>query len=414
MSISLDELVVKAGAAINAQGSASSTLMQYRWAWSRFRSFCSHDGDAVFTEADAASFVRFVADEHRAGRYKAWKAKLLRKAVLVLSEVAATGSYQWRLSKQTHPNDVLDAVFRPVQEQFETWLKGQGLAVATQNLYATVARRVLAWLPERGVNQIGALTAPDVTAAVVFLGRHYRPGSMRTALTALRVLCRFLEESQGCTGMSRAVPGRSVRRTGPVGVLDSHEVDELVASADPTAPAGLRDRAMLLLAARTGLRPVDIVNLHLGDIDWGLARITLTQHKTGTVLTLPLLADVGEAIADYLLHARPASAGDDHVFLRSQAPFTALAPSSDLYFVASRAFARTGVTASNGTGHGFRVLRSSLATRMLEGGTLLPVISGTLGHRGIDSTKHYLAGDKNRMRECCLNFAGIEPRGARS
>jgi site-specific recombinase XerD len=60
------------------------------------------------------------------------------------------------------------------------------------------------------------------------------------------------------------------------------------------------------------------------------------------------------------------------------------------------------------------VLRASLATRMLEDGTVLPVISQALGHRSIDSAKHYLAGDEQRMRQCCLDFAGIAPRGARS
>lgn len=413
MSVSLDDLVMKADSAISAQGSAPSTLMQYRWAWSQFRSFCSRDGDPVFAEEDAAAFLRSVTAEHRAGRYKAWKAKILRKSVLVLAEVATTGSYQWHLSRTTHPNDVLDVVFRPVQEQFEAWLKDQGLAVATQNLYATVARAVLSWLPGRGVRQIGALTPTDVAAAVVFLGHRYRPGSMRTALTAVRVLCRFLEESGLRTGICRAVPGHSARRTSPVGVLNRDDVDELVDSPDPATAAGRRDRAMLLLAARTGLRPVDIVNLRLGDIDWGRSRITLTQHKTGWMLTLPLLVDVGDAIADYLLHGRPAGAVGDHVFLRSQAPFTALAPSSGLHYVASRAFARTGATTLNGTGRGFRVLRASLATRMLEGSTVLPVISGALGHRTIDSAKHYLAGDEKRMRECCLDLAGIEPRGAR-
>lgn len=413
MSVSLDDLIVKADAAISAQGSAPSTLMQYRWAWSRFRSFCSGDGMTVLTEDVVDRYLRFVAAEHRVGRFKAWKAKLLRKSVLVLWDVASTGSYRWHLSRPTHPNDVLDVVFRAVQERFETWLEGQGLAVATQHLYATVFRTVLAWLPVHGVQEIGALTAADVAAAIVFLGGRYRPGSMRTVLTAMRVLFRFLEESGLRTGMSRAVPGHWVRRTSPVGVLNRVEVDELVVSPDPAAPAGLRDRAMLLLAARTGLRPVDIVDLRLGDIDWGRSRITLTQHKTGNVLMLPLLADVGEAIAGYLLHGRPVGAGDDHVFLRSQAPFTALASSSGLYFVASRAFARTGATASNGTGRGFRVLRASLATRTLEDGTLLPVISWALGHRTIDSAKHYLAGDETRMRECCLDFAGIAPRVAR-
>ena len=170
---------------------------------------------------------------------------------------------------------------------------------------------------------------------------------------------------------------------------------------------------MLLLAARTGLRPVDIAGLRLQDIDWAQGQITLTQHKTGALLTLPLLADVGEAIADYLLHGRPAGVADEHVFLRTHAPYVSLAPLSDLYWVAAAAFARTTTSPRNGTGRGFRVFRASFATRMLEDGTSLPVISGALGHRGIDSAKHYLAADERHMRDCCLDFTGIEPRGAR-
>lgn len=411
MSVFLDDVVVRADALIRAQGSAPSTLMQYRWAWSQFRSFCCADGTTVLTEDMVGRYLRYVAVEHGAGRFKAWKFKLLRKSVLVLWEVATTGSYRWRISRQSHPNDGLDEVFRPVQEHFEFWLEGQGLAVATRDLYATVSRTMLAGLPELGVRQVAAMSAGDVAAAVVFLSHRYRPGSMRTVLSALRVLLRFLEESGLRLGLSQAVPGSSARRTSPAGVLNRDEIDRLAGSPDPAAPAGLRDRAMLLLGARTGLRPVDIVNLRLGDIDWGQAQITLSQQKTGTVLRLPLLADVGDAIADYVLHGRPAGAVDDHVFVRSQAPFTAL---TDLHFVASRAFARTGATASNGGGRGFRVLRSSLATRMLEDNTLLPVVSGALGHSTIDAAKHYLAGDEEHMRQCCLDFAGIEPTGANS
>lgn len=140
----------------------------------------------------------------------------------------------------------------------------------------------------------------------------------------------------------------------------------------------------------------------------------MVQRKTGVVLNLPLLADVGEAIADYLLHDRPAEVNDEHVFLRTQAPHVALAPSNGLHHVASCAFARTGIGSDPGMGHGFRVLRTSFATRMLEGDTPLPVISGALGHRGISSAKHYLVADEVHMRECCLDFAGIEPRGAES
>jgi integrase len=413
MNISIGELILQADAAMSGLGHAPSTRMQYRWAWSQFARFCSERAVAELADEVVASYLQVVATEHRDGHMKEWKRKLLRKSTLVLVEVARTGSYRWALSHQRHPNDALDAVFRPVQEQFEAWLESQRLAVATRKLYATVSRTILAWLPERGVPNPRALDGSDVAAAVIFLGGRYQPGSMRTAVTAVRVLCRFLEESGCCTGLARAVPRQVSRRVRSVDVLPAVDVDALTNSTNMATATGRRNKAMLLLAARTGLRPVDIAGLRLQDIDWAQGQITLTQHKTGALLALPLLADVGEAIVGYLIHGRPGGVADEHVFLRSQAPHVGLAPSADLYWVSAAAFARTATSPRDGKGQGFRVLRASLATRMLADGTSLPVISGALGHRGIDSAKHYLAADDRHMRDCCLDFAGIEPRGAR-
>lgn len=84
MSISFDDLIVKTDTLISAQGSAPSTLMQYRWAWAQFQSFCSDDGNPILTDEVVDRYLGFVVSEHRAGRFKDWKAKLLRKSVLVL------------------------------------------------------------------------------------------------------------------------------------------------------------------------------------------------------------------------------------------------------------------------------------------------------------------------------------------
>ena len=409
MGIAVGCAIERADAAIAGLGHSPSTLWQYRWAWSRFAEFCACRGVGEVTGEIVDEFVHLARCDFEQGRIKEWKRKLLRKAALVLGEVAATGTYHWRVARRAEANDGLVPAFRLVQERFEAHLDDRRLAGATRQLYATVSRTVFAWLPTRGATDLGRLCGADVSAAAVFLAGRYRPASMRTVATALRVLCRFLEEAGARAGLAAAVPPLFARRGRPVSVLPASEVDKLVGSPDAATPKGRRDRAMLLLAARTGLRPVDIAGLCLRDIDWRSGYLTIAQHKTGALLRLPLLADVGDAIADYLLHGRPAGTADDHVFVRTQAPFTGFASGSDLWYVTDKALARARIATPDGAGRGFRVLRTSLATRMLEAGTPLPVIAGALGHRGTGSAKHYLAGDGERMRALCLDFAGIEP-----
>ena len=84
-----------------------------------------------------------------------------------------------------------------------------------------------------------------------------------------------------------------------------------------------RDAAITLLALSTGLRACDIVALRMGDVDWRGHTIGLVQQKTGNPLTLPLPALLLSKLASDVLDERPSSA-DDHLFLRSVAPYTRL------------------------------------------------------------------------------------------
>ena len=169
--------------------------------------FCAEAGITGFSDDVMASYLLFLATELSEGRFKEWKYKLLRKSALALSEVNKTGTYQWKLSRPTAPNDGLNGVFRPVQEHFEGWLTQQGLAQTTQELYAVVGRRMLTSWQGRGISAPTALTGPDVATALLSLAESYQPGSLRTVLSAVRVVCRFLEESQGCSGLAGLFPG---------------------------------------------------------------------------------------------------------------------------------------------------------------------------------------------------------------
>lgn len=86
MGVLIGEVIARADAAMDELGHAPSTRMQYRWAWSQFDRFCGARDVAVFCDAAADAFLAFVTGEFRAGRFKEWKYKLLRKAVLVLSD----------------------------------------------------------------------------------------------------------------------------------------------------------------------------------------------------------------------------------------------------------------------------------------------------------------------------------------
>lgn len=131
MKSSVNDVIAQSDAAIRGLGHASSTLRQYRWAWNRFAVFCAEKAAPEFSEEVVVLYIEAVATEYREGRITQWKYNVFRKAVLVLAEVARTGSYQWKLSRSWHPNDSLNLVFRPVQEHFETWLGCRNAASLT-------------------------------------------------------------------------------------------------------------------------------------------------------------------------------------------------------------------------------------------------------------------------------------------
>jgi integrase/recombinase XerD len=86
--------------------------------------------------------------------------------------------------------------------------------------------------------------------------------------------------------------------------LQPEEVERVIASCSPTSPSGKRDRAILLLLARLGLRAGDILELRVDDIDWKGAWISVCG-KGRRLTKLPLTQEVGRAIVDYLKEERP-------------------------------------------------------------------------------------------------------------
>jgi site-specific recombinase XerD len=183
-------------------------------------------------------------------------------------------------------------------------------------------------------------------------------------------------------------------------VYSKEEVEALIGAIDRGNPQGKRDYAMILLAARYGIRVSDIIGMRYCNLDWEHNRISLFQQKTGKKITLPLSEEVGDAIIDYLKYGRP-KIELPYIFITAQAPYKEL--SSNGMGMAIRDYFRIAGVNFSSRKHGPHSLRHSLASNLLKSNESLPVISEILGHSNTETTMEYLRIDMKLLRQCTLD-----------
>jgi integrase len=194
---------------------------------------------------------------------------------------------------------------------------------------------------------------------------------------------------------------RRFKQRGIRDVLTEDDVARILSSADRSSAAGRRDRAVLLLAARYGLRPCDIRQLQLEDFHWRDGVLSIRQVKTGRLLTLPLLPDVADALIAYLRKGRPATASR-HVFVRHRAPFEPFVAANNLAAIMRRALLRAGLDQRPGR-RGLYLFRHTLASRLLAAGCSMKSIGDVLGHASTEATMAYASIDLTALRRVSLS-----------
>lgn len=175
------------------------------------------------------------------------------------------------------------------------------------------------------------------------------------------------------------------------------QVVALLRSIDQSSPGGLRDFALLYLAACYGLRSSELIRLTLDDIDWRAGTLKIVQTKTKQTLLLPLTDEAGQVLVRYLQSGRPQSPRRE-LFLRRRAPAGALAATA-VHDILEHRIALSGMDLP---AMGSHVLRHSLAVDLLRQGASLPTIGAALGHRDVESTAVYLRLAVDDLREVGL------------
>ena len=290
----------------------------------------------------------------------------------------------------------LDGEVGAEMEKLITHLTNLRRSMVTIKDYRLYLSEFLMHLNERNVKHVSAITEKDI---LTFVSSH--PTNKVNIVSALRVLFRFWREEHIVDDRFEELfdTYKTHKPERIPSYFAANEVMRIEQSVSRNSANGKRNYAMLLLASRLGLRASDIANLQFSDIDWDKNMITLTMQKTKKVIELPLLADVGNAIIDYLRHGRPKS-DSQNVFLSGNAPYVA-ATKNMVCAAINGIILRSGVDTS-GKHHGPHSLRHSLASAMLNGGSLMPVISESLGHRSTQTTLAYLKIDIRSLQKCAL------------
>jgi len=235
----------------------------------------------------------------------------------------------------------------------------------------------------------------DITRFVLETAKRHCPRTQQTHMSILRSFFRFLlEQGEIDVDLSGVVPTVARWRLAEVPrYIAQGQVEQVLASCDRGTPKGRRDLAILLLLARLGLRSCEVSRLELGDIRWRTGELVV-RGKGATRETLPLLAEVGDALAAYIKTDRP-KCQTRRVFTRMRAPIVAIATKGTVTTVVRDATLRAGLDVPR---RGAHILRHSLATNMLRDGASMSEIGIVLRHRSPATTEIYAKVDITSLR----------------
>ena len=286
--------------------------------------------------------------------------------------------------------------------QYRCWMvQERNLAATTVHRYENTARRFLSEQASRDdVFEPAGLTGADVNAFLLRECGRVSAGSAKGRVAELRSILRFLYlQSITPLRLGTAVPpvgGWRLATLPPT--MTPGDIQLLLDRCDRSTAVGIRDFAIILLAARLGLRSIEVARLHLDDIDWRVGELVV-RGKAGRQDRLPLPAEVGDALVAYLSRGRN-PAGARHLFLTCRAPRGPIR--ADLVGdVVERACKRAGLSRV-----GPHRLRHALAGELLAHGAGLAAISQVLRHQDLATTALYAKVDLGALRRVAQPWPG--------
>lgn len=389
MNETLDNLVSATLLKLAETGYSDSIIAEHRRAYARLAEFCAANGIPAYDKTIGQSFLDDVVSE----KYPPGSKKNLDIRRYMKRLDCTMRNIEW-IPEKTGRRAVpyAHSCYDDQLAAYEAYLSSAGKTEKDVRSRTHCAARFLKFIENRRITELSAISAEDIYAA-------FQEASDKNRFR--RLVGHFLKYAYryGLTeaDLYQFIPA-AVRHKAVPSVYSPEEVGQLLLSVDRSSKTGKRNYAIMVVAARLGLRASDIAGLTFDSINEISATVKVTQRKTGEPLTLPLLDEVKEALHDYLDNARPAQ-DDCHIFLKARGKGP-MSP-ANIGKVVELAFNASGVDCGTRR-RGSHSLRASLATALLEEGNGYHTIRQVLGHSDVQSTKSYVKASVECLRANAL------------
>ena len=237
-----------------------------------------------------------------------------------------------------------------------------------------------------------------------FSFKDYSLSSRHNSASCIRIFLRYIFDN-GKTSKDNSVyvlgdnfrKGRNLPTT-----YEEEEIQRMISSVERSSAIGKRDYLILLLACEYGWRASDITSFCFSNIDWDNNLISFHQNKTDVPVTFPLLSSVGNAIIDYLKHARPHTDVPEIIVSLDNVNKGKPLSSPTVHSIVTKYLKKANIKDWKNKKHGPHALRHSLATNLLKNNIAMPIISTVMGHQRTETTSIYLSLDYDKLKQCAL------------
>ena len=383
-----------------SKGYTPGTLKFYTPSWNRLLEYANSCGVKYFTPEFGKEFLNEACGINNSTNLTTTEKKYLRGSRLLETFLETE-----EIPRVCRQKPLIPSQFILLQNKYADHLCG--LEQKKKSLKSKLSRtkQFLDFLDTEGIQEMSCLAHENILRFLDFLKPRYSSTARGNILYTVRDFLRYCE-AEGIvpkdlpnliatfnTGLNENMPS----------CYSKAEVARMLKSVDRNTAMGKKDYAILILAAKLGLRASDIIRIELENIKWDADIIEFYQQKSGRFTQLPLIEDVRYALLDYLKNSRSQTTFKN-VFVRERAPLAPYEDSSTIFSIVSKYIKKAGIETGN-KHHGPHSLRHSMASSLLEEKTPLPVISAALGHSSTKNTIRYLRIDIELLRSVALEVS---------